>query len=180
MPVQLRCKRPVILSPEWDESKFVYWPPSHATPTVRIPQPSGTNDSLSVQPAADEAATLEKCLRIRNTQGKKLWGKARWQEILGVKARSVPKWRSNHKGPMPGVHHYERGSSTYWIATWYESIGEGKRKKKAKMFSYGGPHSMFRYSEQAEEAAIKRRIAEEARWYSVSGDHGHRQLNRLD
>lgn len=44
----------------------------------------------------------------------------------------------------------------------YAAIGEGKRKKKAKMFSYGGPHSMFRHSEQAEEAAIKRRIAEEA------------------
>lgn len=111
-----------------------------------------------------------------------LWGKARWQEILAVKKRSVPKWRSHLKeGEIPGVQHIERkNGSTYWVATWYEPVGEGKRKKRSKWFSYGGPHSMFRYSEQAKDAARERRQTEEARWYSVSGDHAHRQRNRID
>ncbi|WP_224418727.1 MULTISPECIES: hypothetical protein [unclassified Modicisalibacter] len=131
---------------------------------------------------ADEYATWEACIAYRDRRGPELWGERRWAEILSAASRrSVARHRAQPAGPITGVYPYERpNGTTVWIATWYELLPDGSRRKRGKQYSYGTPHSRFATSEQAMAAAIEKRQQEEARWYSTTGAGEHREVSRLD
>lgn len=173
-------QRPEPLAPFWASTKYVYWFPSHPTPIVRVPTPDGRNESLSILPRCSEQQTFKECVAYRDQRGVALWGQARWEEITqATSRRSVAKHRKEASGPITGVHHMERSGGLNWVATWYERRDDGSRRKRSTWFSYGGTSSQFGTSEQAMQAAINRRVAEERRWYSISGRGDDRRPNPL-
>lgn len=167
----------------WESTKFVSWPHTHANPIVRVPRPSGQPESRTIRRVSGESEyeTFERCIEYRDSRGVALWGERRWTELLHVPKRSVAKHRESPAGPMTGVYHYQRpNGATVWIASWYELLPDGKRRKRSKQYSYGTPLSRFATSEQAMSAAIEKREKEEARWYTTLGVRDQRQASRLD
>lgn len=65
------------------------------------------------------------------------------------------------------------------IATWYELMPDGKRRKRSKGYSYGTPRALYDSSEKAKSAAIERRNREETRWYCTTGAGTDRTPNPL-
>ncbi len=55
---------------------------------------------------------------------------------------------------------------------------DGYRKKRIGQFSYGTSRTRKATSEEAMQAAIKRRQEEEARWYCVVGKRDQRRVNQ--
>lgn len=165
--------------PDWQDEKYIGWPPSHAKPSVRVPLPSGSTHSVSVTLRETEEETLAVCLRLRDKLGINLWGEQRWKQMLKVKSRSVAKHRKIKTTPFTGVCHLDRpkANSRAWVASWYELLPDGSRKKRQKTFSYGGKYSRYASSDQALAAAMERREKEERRWYSVYGEPGKRTIN---
>ena len=166
----------------WDSAKYVSWPFTHANPIVRVPRPSGTPESHSIapRPGETEKALFARCIAYRNARGIQIWGARRWAEMLHVQARSVARHRETPAGPQTGVHHYQRpDSAPSWIATWYELIADGTRRKRSKGYSYGTPRAQYPTSELAKAAAIERRNLEEARWYSTTGVREKRRVSPL-
>lgn len=166
----------------WESTKYVSWPFSHDNPIVRVPRPSGQPESMSIKRIAGESeeATFLRCLQYRDKRGVEIWGEKRWQELLKVRARSVARHRDGPAEHHTGVNHYERGNGApVWIASWYELKSDGTRRKRCKEFSYGTPKARFSTSEQAKDAAIRRRNLEEARWYSTNGIGEERKVNHL-
>ncbi|RNF58481.1 hypothetical protein EFK68_03645 [Pseudomonas aeruginosa] len=166
----------------WDSEKYVSWPFSHAHPIVRVPTPSGTPESKTIPmlPGESEESALARCLQYRNERGVQVWGSSRWAELLNVQARSVARHRAKPAGPQTGVFHYEKpGSAPAWIATWYELMPDGKRRKRSKGYSYGTPRALYDSSEKAKSAAIERRNREETRWYCTTGAGTDRTPNPL-
>ncbi len=169
--------------PRWTSAKYVYWPPSHPDPLVRVPTPAGTPESHTVSRRAgeDEASLFARCLAYRDRRGPEVWGARRWAELVGVAKRSVAKHHREPAGPIPGVNHYQRpNASAVWTALWYERQPDGTTKKRSKQFSYGTANSRFATSEQAMAAAVELREAMAARWYSVLERGDERTANRLE
>ncbi len=166
----------------WESTKYVSWPRSHTFPVVRIPTPAGQPESKTIKglPGEQERDTFNRCIAYRDKRGPEIWGKRRWDELVSVQKRSVAKHRHERRGPMTGVNHYERHDRSVWIATWYEPLPDGSRRKRSKWFSYGTSKSQFATSGQAEAAAIECREREEARWYSTSGIGKQRHASRLE
>lgn len=154
----------------WERTKYVSWPPTQGNPTVRIPHPAGKTVSKSVPRTGNEKETLERCVAQRDEAGQALWGERRWAEMLRLSTRPVAKPRKKMAGPMTGVNHYERkGFANIWVATWYERAPDGSPRRRSKQFSYGSENAQFSTSEQAMQAAIKKREEESARWYGADG-----------
>jgi len=124
----------------WTSTKYVSWPYVHANPIVRVPTPSGQPESRSIPHRAgvSEQVTFRRCVQYRDKRGVEIWGKQRWAEMLKVQARSVARHRESPAGPQTGVFLYERSNSApVWIATWYELLDDGSRRKRSKEFSFG-------------------------------------------
>ncbi len=168
--------------PLWETEKFVSWPYSLANPVVRLPTPSGRPTSKSIRPLPGEhaAALFARCLAYRDKEGVRIWGEKRWLELLRVCARSVARHREQPAGQVTGVKHYIHNGTRLWRAGWYELRPDGRRVKRTKDFSYGKPTSQFMSSEAAKQAAIDRRMIEEARWYSTLGKGEDRVASKLD
>jgi hypothetical protein len=145
---------------------------------VRVPLPSGKPETKSIPRLASEYDTFERCLAYRDQRGREVWGARRWKELLLVDARSVARHREQPAGPITGVYHYERPTgTTLWVAAWYELMPDGSRKKRSAQFSYGTFRTRYATSEEAMQAAIKRRQEEEVRWYCV-GQRDQRRVNQ--
>tara|TARA_R110002124_G_scaffold128157_20_gene288746 strand:- start:5509 stop:6036 length:528 start_codon:yes stop_codon:yes gene_type:complete len=166
----------------WSSAKYVSWPNSHGSPIVRVPTPSGQPESKSFARLDGETERdhFVRCIRYRDKRGVKIWGRKRWDEMCNVKHRSVAKHRTKPAGPITGVFHYVRpGGSHVWVATWYEKLKDESRRKRTKQYSYGKARSQFATSEQAEAAAIDKRLKEERRWYSTLGVGKRRKASHL-
>ena len=163
----------------WESTKYVSWPKSHSNPMVRVPRPLGKPETKSIPRLASEYDTFERCLAYRDQRGREIWGERRWKELLRVEARSVARHRERPAGPITGVYHYERPTgTTLWVAAWYELMPDGSRKKRSAQFSYGTSRTRYATSEEAMQAAIKRRQEEETRWYCVVGKRDQRRVNQ--
>ena len=166
----------------WDSEKYVSWPFSVKHPTVRIPTPSGTPESKAIPllPGESEESAHARCMQYGNERGIEIWGTSRWAELLAVAARSVARHRAKPAGPLTGVYHFDRpNGASVWIATWYELMPDGSRRKRSKGHSYGTPLAQFDSSEAAKDAAVERRKKEEARWYCTTGVGSNRTPNPL-
>lgn len=70
-----------------------------------------------------------------------------------------------------------------WVAVWYEPIldSDGKhtgvRRKCSAWYGYGGKMTTHKTSEEAYEAAVKKRIEEETKWYTVTEGKGKQKVN---
>ena len=125
---------------------------------VRVPRPSGKPETKSIPRLASEYDTFERCLAYRDQRGREIWGERRWKELLRVEARSVARHRERPAGPITGVYHYERPTgTTLWVAAWYELMPDGSRKKRSAQCSYGTSRTRYAISDEAMQAAIKRR-----------------------
>lgn len=94
-------------------------------------------------------------------------------------SRSVARHREQPVGPITDVYHYERPTgTTLWVAAWYELMPDGSHKKRSAQFSYGTSRTRYATSEEAMQAALKRRQEEEARWYCVVGKRDQRRVNQ--
>ncbi|MGP5144305.1 hypothetical protein ACTXKF_18175, partial [Vreelandella alkaliphila] len=99
--------------------------------------------------------------------------------VVARDARSVTRHRERPADPITGVYHYERPTgTTLWVAAWYALMPDGSRKKRSAQFSYGTSRTRYAISEEAMQAAIKRRQEEEARWYCVVGKRDQRRVNQ--
>lgn len=166
----------------WDTTKYLSWPWSLNSPVVRTPTPTGTPESCSfpARPGETEDELYTRCLHYRDVRGLKIWGAARWEEMLRVKARSVARHRKKQTGPINGVTlSCLPNRAPAWVAQWYELQPDGKRKKRKKQYSFGTEKAQYGTSKQAMAAAIEKRLEKEKRWYTVSGKNDDRKVSKL-
>lgn len=155
----------------WKHAKYVSWPPSWATPLIRVPLRDGRyiSRSITMREGECEIELLARCRALRDAIAIPIWGAAKWNQILRVPKRSVTKLREDSKTPYNGIQLIEQSPwASYYSASWYEFDGPEKmlaeaqsvghrmpRRKRTKTFSFGTPHARFPSDEAALAAAIE-------------------------